>query len=202
MRIIFLFKFLILFLGCTHQSENQKSVPEITVDNESVVEEGGEITVTAFQTLSTNLQSALNEGGVKYAIEFCNLEAMSLTDSLASHNGKKLRRASHQPRNPLNLADSLEMLSIQKYLDNLEAGGELPTFTYAMEYTISYHAPIRISNQLCLNCHGKPGVDIKASDLEIIQELYPTDEATDFGMGELRGIWSITFQNRILTLWM
>lgn len=192
MRILFLFTFLILLLGCGGQSD-EGAESQIAVDSTVVVEEGQKITKAAFQTLSTNLQQAMQEGGVKYALEFCNVEAMPLTDSLATHYGIELRRASHQPRNPMNRADTLEMASIQKYLDEIQADAELQPFTYADEQSIIYHAPIRIPNQLCLNCHGEPGVDIAESDLETIRELYPEDEATGFEMGELRGIWSIQF---------
>lgn len=188
--------FFVLIMGCGPQNDNRQSKSEsidAKMDTSAVIEAGQQISQASFQALSRNLQQAMKEGGVKNALEFCNVEAMPLTDSLASHYGIELRRASHQPRNPVNRADSLEMETIKEYIRKIEQGGELKPVTYARDNTITYHAPIRIPGQLCLNCHGSPGTDIAQSDLKTIQELYPEDEATGFEMGELRGIWSIQF---------
>lgn len=186
--------FLVLLLGCGPQDDRQNSgSADAKLDTTAVISAGQEISQAAFQALSRNLQQAMKEGGVKNALEFCNVRAMTLTDSLASHYGIELRRASHQPRNPQNRADSLEMATIKEYIQKIEQGGELKPVTYADNNAITYHAPIRIPGQLCLNCHGNPGTDIAQSDLETIQELYPEDEATGFEMGELRGLWSIQF---------
>lgn len=187
--------FLIFLIGCGNQSNNQQKVNDalVTIDTTTVIEEGQEISKAAFRTLSSNLKQSMEEGGIEYALQFCNIEAMPLTDSLSSNYGVELRRASHKPRNPVNHADSLEMETIKYYLRQIEENGELKPVIQVHDKTISYHAPIRITNQLCLNCHGKRGTDIAESDLETIQELYPEDDATGFEMGELRGIWSIDF---------
>lgn len=188
--------FFALLMSCGPQNDSQQSENRNTnagFDTTTVIEAGQEITQASFQTLSSNLQKAMSEGGVSNALEFCNVKAMPLTDSLASHYGIELRRASHQPRNPVNEADSLEMSAIKEYIREIEQGRELKPVTYAHDNTITYHAPIRIQGQLCLSCHGNPGTDINQSDFETIQELYPEDEATGFEMGELRGIWSVQF---------
>jgi len=187
--------FFVLLISCENQSDKQQTIDNIvTIDTTAVIEEGRAISKAAFNTLSSNLKQAMEEGGVEFALKFCNLEAMPLTDSLSSNYGIELRRASHQPRNPVNRADSLEMKTIVEYLSQIKEKGELKPVTYVRDKTIYYHAPIRITNQLCLNCHGKRGTDIAESDFETIQELYPEDEATGFEMGQLRGIWSIDFK--------
>ncbi|GAA5520248.1 DUF3365 domain-containing protein [Aliifodinibius salicampi] len=188
--------FFLLLLSCSPENDNRQSESidkVVNIDTTAVVEAAKEITTASFKTLSSNLQKAMSEGGVSNALEFCNIKAMPLTDSLASHYGIELQRASHQPRNPVNKADSLEMIAIKEYIRNIEQGRELKPVTYTRENAIIYHAPIRIQGQLCLSCHGSPGTDISQSDVEIIQELYPEDMATGFEIGELRGIWSIQF---------
>ncbi|MDX1585620.1 MAG: DUF3365 domain-containing protein, partial [Balneolaceae bacterium] len=125
--------------------------------------------------------------------KFCNVEAIPLTDSLSRNAGIEIRRASHRPRNPLNEADSLEMQTINAYLEQLENEQPLDPVTYRLGDDYIYHAPIRITNALCLNCHGQPGSDISEEHLAIINELYTNDKATGFEMGDLRGIWSIRF---------
>lgn len=184
-----------LMIDCGNQSDKQqKANNEIeTIDTTAVIQKGQEISMAAFNTLSSNLKQAMGEGGIEYALEFCNVEAMPLTDSLSANYRVELRRASHKPRNPANRADSLEMKTIDQYLRQIKENGELKPVVYVRDKIISYHAPIRINNQLCLNCHGNRGTDVAESDFETIQELYPEDEATGFEMGQLRGIWSIDF---------
>ena len=59
--------------------------------------------------------------------------------------------------------------------------------------TVAFYAPIKVQD-LCLNCHGQPGTDIKAADYDLIKKLYPEDEAVGYKSGDLRGMWSIRFE--------
>ncbi|MDZ7660434.1 DUF3365 domain-containing protein [Fodinibius sp.] len=184
----------ILAMGYGCQSESQEQTDnKLAYDTTVVVNEGQKIAKATFQTLSSNLQKAMQEGGVEYALEFCNVEAMPLTDSLSAHHDVSIRRASHKPRNPYNTADSLEAEVIKQYIKKLESGDKLQPVTYADENRITFHAPITITNSLCLNCHGKVNEDISKENLATIQELYPKDQATGFSMGDLRGVWTIRF---------
>jgi len=189
---LFILSLSLLAIACTSKQDSSQT-ETAPVDTAAVMQEGRAIVQSTFATLSSNLSGALKEGGVSHALEFCNIEAMPLTDSLSTHYGIEIRRASHRPRNPQNRADSLELASIQAYINQLEENGELKPFVYRRQGQILFHAPIRIAGDLCLNCHGNPGADIAQGDLKVIQDLYPEDEATGFELGELRGIWSITF---------
>lgn len=185
---------LIILLGCGRQAENNRSTSrELPIDSAAVISEGQQITQAAFQTLGSNLKQALQEGGVEHALQFCSVEAIPLTDSLSMQYGIELRRASHRPRNPDNRADSLELVSIQQYLQQIRDGSELKPLVYKDPAGISFHAPIRIPGELCLNCHGNPGTEITEESMAIIQQNYPADQATGFALGDLRGIWSIHF---------
>ena len=61
--------------------------------------------------------------------------------------------------------------------------------------TVMYYAPIQIK-PLCLTCHGIQNTDIHADHLTLINEHYPADEAVDYSLGELRGMWSIGFRSK------
>jgi len=188
--------FLLLFItlaACTQQSNRQNNSKATAVDSTLVIQEGQQITQTAFSTLSSNLQRAIAEGGIPYALQFCNVEAMPLTDSLSTAHNVMLKRASHRPRNPRNRADSLEMTTIKKYLQQINQQKELAPQLYTQAQQIIYHAPIRINQPLCLNCHGQLGSDITQQTLDTLRQQYPEDEATGFAMGDLRGIWTIKF---------
>jgi hypothetical protein len=178
--------------GCQHESQQERQ-QSISYDTTAVVNEGQQIAKATFQTLSSNLKNAIAEGGVEHALQFCNVEAIPLTDSLSKHHDVSIRRASHKPRNPYNTADSLEAEVIKQYIDKLKSGDKLQPVTYADENRITFHAPITITNSLCLNCHGKVNEDISKENLATIQELYPKDKATGFSMGDLRGTWTVRF---------
>jgi hypothetical protein len=191
-NVLLLFLALLITLGCQSKSPEQNS-KTLSYDTTAVVNEGQKIAKATFQTLSSNLQNAIKEGGVEHALQFCNVEAIPLTDSLSSHHDVSIRRASHKPRNPYNTADSLESEVIKQYIDKLQSGDNLKPVTYSDENRITFHAPITITNELCLNCHGKINEDISEDNLTTIQELYPNDQATGFSMGDLRGVWTVRF---------
>lgn len=194
MRYLMIYASFLLLIGCGRNTYKQRPLQwQLPFDTAAVVEEGREITQAAFRTLGSNLQQAMKEGGVEHALQFCSVEAIPLTDSLSARFSVKVGRASHRPRNPDNRADSLELVSIRNYLQQIEAGEKLSPAVYAAEQGLIFHAPIRIPGELCLNCHGQPGTDITGSNLELIRTLYPEDEATGFATGELRGIWTVRF---------
>lgn len=184
----------VLAVAFSCQSESQqKTENSISYDTTAVVSEGQKIAKATFQTLSSNLKNAMAKGGVEYALQFCNVEAIPLTDSLSKNHDVSIRRASHKPRNPYNTADSLEAKVIKQYINKLKSGEELKPVTYSDENRITFHAPITITNSLCLNCHGKVNEDISKENLATIKDLYPKDQATGFSMGDLRGVWTVRF---------
>lgn len=194
LSVIYMLFISLLSFGCGRETDTRgPEYMQLPFDTAAVVKEGRMIKQAAFRTLSTNLKQAMQEGGVEHALQFCSVEAMPLTDSLSTHYDVQVRRASHRPRNPSNRADSLEMVSIRNYLQQIADEKELAPLIYSTRKGMVYHAPIRIPGQLCLSCHGQPGTDITESNLELIRKLYPEDEATGFAVGELRGIWTIQF---------
>jgi hypothetical protein len=58
----------------------------------------------------------------------------------------------------------------------------------------TYYTPIVLKLPLCLSCQGEPGTDIKPETLAQIKKTYPTDEATGFKLGQLRGLWTVEFK--------
>jgi hypothetical protein len=56
-----------------------------------------------------------------------------------------------------------------------------------------FYAPIVITTNLCLQCHGVPDVDLRPEMQPLIAQLYPQDEATGFQLGDLRGLWRVDF---------
>ncbi len=157
-------------------------------------QQGQKIVVEAFQLLSTNLASAIRQGGVSNALPFCSAAALPLTRGLAEQQGVTVRRFSHKPRNPQGKADDLELQILQVFEQAiLSSRSPEPIVTNLVSGKVTFFAPIVLSQPLCLQCHGQPGTDIAPGHLALIDHLYPQDKARGFSLGDLRGGWRVEF---------
>jgi hypothetical protein len=164
-------------------------------DEKSYLKKGKTIAKETFLTLSSHLKSKMKEGGVHAAVEYCNLAAYPLSDSIAKANNITLKRVSNRLRNTANNADSLELDQISKYEEEIRSGIELSAVVLNDGNQVRFMAPILLK-PACLNCHGTPEKHISNADIAFIRELYPNDEAINFKTGDLRGIWSISFNEK------
>jgi hypothetical protein len=159
---------------------------------DAAMKRGNIIADSAQKLLGGTLKKAIKEGGVPHAIEYCNLSAYSIMDSIEAAFGANVRRASLRVRNPEDAPNELERQILEAYeyqvqnddvlSANIQRDGE--------EYLL-YTRPITIKDAVCLNCHGEVGKYLKTEDYALIKELYPEDNATGHQMGDLRGMWSI-----------
>jgi len=159
-------------------------------------EAGPIIIAEAFAKLSSALGEAIAKGGPTSALSVCRDKAPQIAKEVAAAHGVTLRRATHKPRNPKNAADEVEKTVLQAFGAAL-AKKEAPkaqVITNA-DGSRAFLAPIVLGNPLCLQCHGTPNQDIAPETLAAIQKLYPDDNATGFKLGDLRGLWRVTFPN-------
>src|SRR5690606_20395573 len=63
---------------------------------------GDSISMEMQHVLLQNVGEAIQKGGTNYAVEFCNIQAMPLTDSIADHLKVYIQRLSDKNRNPAN----------------------------------------------------------------------------------------------------
>lgn len=161
-------------------------------DSDAVVLEKGRALVgDAFSMLSSNLMEALAAGGPSNAIPFCARSALPLTERLAEANAVTLRRVSHRARNPSNAPTPAELAVLEELQQAHAAGRPLGARIDRAGDTLVFYAPIVINNQLCLNCHGEPGLGLSPETHALLKTLYPQDQATGFKMNDLRGMWVI-----------
>jgi hypothetical protein len=184
MRHSFIFFILVLlgFAACNQKSPKTSSLSlnPILVDS---------ITTVAQKTLGGTLMKQVATNGAVAALEFCNLEALPITDSVASTYNVVIQRISEKNRNPKNALNSqLDIQIWEAYLNN-EANGIIQK-TDESGKTVFYK-PIKMAMETCLNCHGNIET-IKPQVAEKIKELYPNDKATGFSMNDLRGMWKVT----------
>jgi hypothetical protein len=194
-----------LVVGCSPPADESSTkalplplAPEV---QSAVVQRGNAIATETFSLLSSNLQSAIQSGGVSNALPFCSLAATPLTAGMAEKHGVTLRRVTHKPRHPAARASAAELAILQSFEVALAATAlpPAPFATNLVSGQATYFAPIVIANELCLKCHGAPGRDISAENLAVIKKYYPQDEATGFQLGQVRGAWRIDFPLATLT---
>ncbi len=192
-----------VFGACTNAGNKQgnkedKSADVIAVPftdslTKLLIKRGNSISTHAQFAFQKALKNAIETGGVEYAIRFCNTKALPITDSVSQAYKVEIRRLAKKNRNPANGTDEIESRIFKDYIMAWLDGRKLyARIVVNKEGQPVYYKPIGIK-PVCLNCHGVPGKDIPPKTAEIIAGLYPNDKAVDFKLGELRGMWAITF---------
>lgn len=143
-------------------------------------------------TLQTALQSAMKEGGPVKAIEVCKDVAPHVAADL-SKDGWTIGRTSQRVRNPASLPDAYEQAALANFLVRLDDGEKPDTLAKAEIVTENGHKTFRMVKaipvaEVCLTCHG---TDIKPPVQDALDKLYPSDTATGFKPGDIRGIFTV-----------
>jgi hypothetical protein len=165
---------------------------KIKIDNAIYTEftqKGNEITNLAQSVLLANVAQAMQTGGPVYAVEFCNLKASSITDSLNLANNCEISRVSAKNRHPEN---NLKTEADKNLWAIFEAGMVTDTLIQENKKLV-YYKPIKTALPACLKCHGVTGSDIDQATSEKLQKLYPNDLATGYKLNDFRGLWKIKF---------
>jgi hypothetical protein len=156
---------------------------------------GKDASASTQAVLLSNIGGAIKKGGPEHAVQFCNVNAMSIVDSLSTEAGMKIGRISSRNRNPGNRIKTQEDVRAWTYfLNNAGVGTTPDTVLYNRAQKAVYYKPIRIGTETCLKCHGLRSSDIAVATLDKIDELYPTDNAVNYRMGDLRGLWKVEFE--------
>ena len=187
---LFIISFMITSCGINEQNAAQK---EESIKQE-YLQKGGEIVNVTQSELLKNVSHAMKIGGPGYAIEFCNLRAMQLKDSLSRLNNCQIRRIAIKYRNPLDMPQTkTEKDQLYLYQVANQKGESIKPKVYLFDDRIEYYQPIIIENGACLICHGIPEIQIAEETIEKIKARYPNDLATGFALNDFRGAWKITF---------
>lgn len=175
------------------QSEKQAEVRVgQTLTTDDYREKGLRYAMAVQATLGKTLQQKIKEEGTLGAIEFCNVNALAITDSLSREFGATISRITDRPRNPQNRATEEEMKYVEAYKEDLAEGHNAKGLVALQDDTIHFYYPI-VTNSLCLKCHGTPQSEITPEVYAKIQELYPEDRAIAYSSEQLRGLWKVSF---------
>ena len=141
-------------------------------------------------SLGKNLVMALNEKGSDGAVEFCNIRAIPIIDSISLELDAKVKRVSDKPRNSDSQANEAELAYINNWKVAKENGEKYPPLlTEIGEKMVGYY-PI-VTNQMCLQCHGTPEKEVNTKTLNTIKKIYPADKALGYSEEEIRGIFVV-----------
>ena len=153
---------------------------------------GLEYALETKKVLGKTLMGTIQKKGTIAALDFCNVQAMPLTDSMAVKYNATIKRVSDKNRNPKNKANLEELKYISQFKKQMDKNGEIQPIVLEKGKKVHFYYPIE-TNTMCLQCHGK---EIKPEVKTQILKLYPKDLAVDYNESEVRGMWSITFDKK------
>lgn len=168
-----------------------------------VIKTGQKIASDAQQALGGQLKKAISEKGPAYAVDFCNSAAYPILESVSTDFSVSIKRPSLRTRNPNDAPSPTEREILISYQEDIEKDRELtPVVKPLGDDQLMYAQPILINTPLCLNCHGEKGTQVAEATLAVIKKHYPTDNALNHKLGDLRGMWSITFNRKELEAYL
>ncbi len=135
--------------------------------------------------LKTRLLRAMQDGPAE-AATVCANEAQELTRVVAQEHGARVGRTSVKLRQPDN--DGPDWATAWLRDQGTRAEGARPR-TFIEGSTARFIAPIAVEGP-CLNCHGSTE-SISPEVQAVLNARYPTDRATGYALGDLRGaLWA------------
>jgi hypothetical protein len=154
---------------------------------------------TLAQQLGTELKgelaAALASSGPSGAIEVCRKRAPEIAARLSREAGATVSRTALRVRNPANAPDDLQRAVLEQFADDLAAGRVEQPLEAAVEINRGgsierrYMRAITM-DALCVSCHG---AELAPEVASAIARAYPSDQATGFQPGQLRGAFSVVW---------
>ncbi len=144
--------------------------------------------------LKEELVKALQAEGAVAAIGVCGARAPAIAVGLSLESGWEVGRTSLRVRNPGNAPDHWEGQVLAEFEARRERGEEVAGMERAEVVMVDGVQKFRYMKAiptagLCLTCHGSA---LSPEVVSTLRELYPEDQATGFGIGEIRGAFTIT----------
>ncbi len=141
------------------------------------------------QELAATLLTTLGTDGPVEAIDVCSVEASPIAERLSEQAGARVGRTAPRIRNPESAPDDAAREVMAAFARDLAAGAPAPPehFETRPDGSARYMSAI-VLQPLCVTCHGS---EIAPEIAAAIAEHYPSDQATGFAVGDLRGAFIV-----------
>lgn len=188
--------------GCSGEKQEQAVTPDTTQvskpfvakslgnPEDELARKAAQSLIQQFKTrLRSELMAAIKQSGPEGAIEICSRKAPEIAQEL-SVGGWAIRRASILNRNPKNYPEGPEGEMIRRFEADTSKSTQA-TWDYTnLIKQYRYFEAIRLEG-MCTSCHGK-SEEMDPAVVAKLQQLYPSDRAVGFKVGDLRGIFSVS----------
>ena len=139
------------------------------------------------QTLIARLSAELSSGGPLTAVSACHDAAPEIARRLRAEQRIALGRTSHRLRNPENRSPAWAAAHVAAA--GGRPGADARPLVVDLGDRVGVLRPIH-AMAMCTTCHG-PAEQMAPDLRESLAALYPTDKATGFREGDLRGwMWA------------
>ena len=144
--------------------------------------------------LQSELKTAMQTGGPVVAIGVCNTQAMPITQKVAAEQGFRLSRVSLNNRNPANSPNEWQTAVLEDFQLKKSEGQDIGSLVWSEIVNVDGEQEFRLmkaipTGAVCLGCHG---TELSPEVSRVLTELYPTDRATGYSEGDIRGAFVAT----------
>lgn len=160
----------------------------------SILEQSAKQRIGSFaKELGGTLKAALADGGFPHGVSMCKEKAPGIAAGLST-DGWHVGRTSLKIRNSSNAPDSWEKSILEAFEQQKADGAAFSSLVHSEiveqdgKRTYRYMQAIR-AGEFCLSCHG---ANVDPSLVEKIKSEYPSDQATGFAAGDIRGAFTVT----------
>jgi hypothetical protein len=164
-------------------AENLMDQTELETEAKNIVKTFGGL-------LKPKLKHAIQSGGLEHAINVCAIEAPKIANDLSNETGWSVKRVSLKPRNANTaLPDTFERKVLEQFNKRQEEGEQASAISYSeiVDNKFRFMKAQGVEG-LCLNCHGQ---SIQPDVKKALTKYYPTDTATGYSLGQIRGAFSL-----------
>ncbi|MFZ1728880.1 MAG: DUF3365 domain-containing protein [Bacteroidota bacterium] len=145
--------------------------------------------------LMGEVQKSVKEVGLARTVTHCSNRAQELSTLVGAEESVVIRRVTEKPRNPLDAPDTFERRILAQFAAMAQRGA-MDESTVHVEVVrengrlnLRFLKPITI-RKACLGCHG-PADSITPEVRQALRDNYPSDLATGYAEGDLRGAVSV-----------
>jgi len=168
-------------VSCKHATKNEKQISALKNQADSIA-------TVSQMILLQKVATAIQKGGTEYAVDFCHVKAIPITDSLSKEVQMSIQRITDKNRNPKN---NLKTKTDRSIFDEFKRKTELSDTLLTQNEQYVYYKRINLAMPTCMKCHGNPTTDIEEKTLQKISTSYPNDKAVGYKLNDLRGLWKI-----------